>query len=258
MADESTSVAVLEPTSGNGAGPGPESAPEPKASPATEADWRKQADDLSDDDLMEFLEKHPKGAAVKERLGQSYADKVLLKDRKEVELQVRREIADKGWQEKWASMTSQERVNYRIQQEEMDMVKGQIVSGWWPAQATSLKEHIPELKARDLESFNRVFQEHPDSLGDTMAAFIDEIATMRNEAFRKDFLQKEAPKLVEADVKTRLGKTLASGETPDLRSSAPGSSQSDADHFKAYGRGESQDHARAQRYMKELGIPIAR
>lgn len=255
MADEpSPSVAVLETPAGNGAGPSPESLLEAKPSSPTEADWRKQAEGLSDEELMEFLEKHPKGAVIKERLGQSHADKVLLKDRKEIELQVRREIAEKTWQEKWASLSPQERVNYRIQQEELDAVKSKVVSDWWPSQALTLKEHVPELKARDLAAFNRVFEEHPDSLGDTMAAFIHEVSEMRNEAFRKNFMEKELPKVVEAEVKTRLGKTLASEVGPDLRSSGPSSSQSEDEFFKDYGKGLSQDHARAQKHMKSIGL----
>lgn len=255
MADEpNSSLAVVESPAGNDAGLAPESPLAVTASPSTEANWQKQAEGLSDEDLMDFLEKHPKGAAIKERLGQSHADKVLLKDRREIELRVRREIADQAWQEKWASLTPQERVNYRVQKEELDMVKGQVVSDWWPAQALTLKEHVPELKKRDLTAFNKVFEEHPDSLGDTMAAFIHEVSDMRNEAFRKDFMERELPKFVEAEVKTRLGKTLASEDGPDLLSSGPSSAMSEEDHFKAYGRGKSEDHARAQKYMKSIGL----
>ena len=257
MADDNEAqVLAAEPVPGNGAGVTPESLPATAAKAG--ADWRSEAEGLSDSELMEFLEKHPNGATVKERLGQSYADRVLLKDRKEVELQVRREIAEASWQERWASMTPQERVNYRIRQEELDAVKGQIVSGWWPAQASSLKDAVPELKAKDLAAFNSTFAEHPDSLGSAMGAFINEVADMRREQDRKKFLEKELPALVEAEVKTRLGKTLAAGSAPDLGSGGSGPSGKDLlseeDHFKAYGRGESTDTARAQRYMKSMGL----
>lgn len=235
----------------------PEASPEPQASkPDTTEDWRKQAENLSDGELMDFLEKHPKGAVVKERLGQSHADRVLLKDREritaEVKQQVARETQETAWQQRWQTMSQQERGAFMLQNHEMQEQQGRMIGDWWMTQSQTVKNAIPELKGKSIEEWKGYFEKAPGSWGETMALLVEEVVKIRLAQGLEKEVPPKAKAMAEALLKEKVGKTLASSEGPDLRASGPGHSGTESDFVKAYAKGESNDHAAGHKWLEAV------
>ena len=258
MADEPNSaVAVAEPPASTDAGaPSEGQAPKEAQTPSPSADWREHVKTLSREDLMALVEQHPDGAGVKESLGQSHANRVLLKDREriasEVKAQAEREAQDAAWQNKWNNMTPDQKGQWLLQNQEMQEQHARTIGSWWMTQSKSVKEAIPELKEKPIEEWEGYFQKYPESWGQTMAALIEEVVKDRVTKELESKVPSQAKIMAEAMTKDKVGRTLASGESPDLRSAGGSPAVGEKEFVKAYASGESNDHAAGQQWLNRV------
>lgn len=255
--DLNPAAAVTETPTGEGTGSTPESTPTRETStPTILTDWKQQAKNLSRDDLMTLLDEHPEGASVKERLGQSHADKVLLKDREriaqEVKFQAEKDAQAAAWQNKWQNMSRAERAEFLLQNQEMQEQHGRTIASWWDGQSKTVKDAIPELKGKSIEEWSAVFEQHPNSWGETMAALIEEVVKERLAKELESQVPTKARVMAEALLKDKVAKTVAKGEGPDLKGVGPGGSQSDKGFVSDYATGRSNDHAEGMKWLNSV------
>lgn len=233
-----------------------EGSTEKASSPQTGSDWKEGARSASRDDLLALLEEHPEGAGLKERLGQSYADRVLLKDRERITAEVRtqaaREAQEAAWQDKWRNMSRDQRAEFVLQNQEMQENHGRVIGSWWASQSQTVKDAIPELKEKSIEEWQGLFEKHPNSWGETMAALVDEVVKDRVAAIIEKEVPAKAKVMAEAMTKDKIGKTLAGGNGPDIRASGPSGAGSNKTFVTAYAKGESNDHGSAVAWYDAL------
>ena len=258
MADEPNSaVAVAEPPSSTDSGvPSEGQAPREASTPAAQADWKEHAKSLSREDLMAFLNEHPEGASIKESLGQSHADKVLLKDREriahEVKWQAERDAQEAAWQTKWNNMPREQKAEWMLQNQEMQEQHARTIGSWWVNQSKSVKEAIPELKGKSIEEWEGYFQKYPESWGQTMAALVEEVVKERLTKELESKVPAQAKIMAEAKTKEMVGKTLAAGGEPDLRSAGGTPAGGEKEFVKAYATGASNDHAAGKQWLDRV------
>lgn len=235
MADETNQpVAGAEPTPG--ASPAtPETTPDAKVAVSTPPDWHKALESVPEEELV----KHPRYADLLKRQGQAEANRILAKDRariaQETQAQLQQEMANKRWEDKWQSMSRQERGEFLVRSQEMQEEFGKTIGQWWDDQSKGLKDAIPEFKDKPIEEWQALIQQYPASFKDLVAAAINEAVEAR--------IGKELPKRVkeaaEASVKEQVQKTIASGKSPDMKTGVG------SPNFAAMSPGELRDKIRS-------------
>ncbi len=149
-------------------------------------------------------------------------------------------------------MSRQQRGDFILQNQEMQENQGRMIGSWWAEQSKTVKEAIPELKDKTIEEWTGLFEKHPNSWGETMAALVEEVATRRVAAILEKEVPAKAKVMAEAMTKDKLAGTLAGGNGPDLKANGPGGSGGSKTFVSAYAKGESNDHKAAGEWYDSL------